>query len=84
MLLCRRFGWSWNRNFAMPKDAGWPTTYDCDSRQVKLATDAVEQDYKALIPSNGEGRVIHLTPEWSAIRNLDNLSSAVDLYRSQG
>ena len=31
----RRCGPFWNRNSAMPMDAGWPTTYDCDSRQPK-------------------------------------------------
>jgi SAM-dependent methyltransferase len=39
--ICRRFGRSWNRNFAMPMEPGSPTTYDCDSQQPKPATDTV-------------------------------------------
>ena len=63
--------WSWNRNFAMPMDTGWPTTYDCDSRQPKLATDTVwNKTTRHCSCLTARGRVIRLTPEWSANRKL--------------
>src|SRR5258708_37765292 len=55
----------------MPMDAGWPTTYDCDSRQPKLATDTVwNKTPRHCSCLTAKGRVIRLTPEWSATLTL--------------
>src|ERR1700732_4916027 len=46
-------------------DAGWPTMYDCDSRQPKLATDtALNKTTRHCSCLTAKGRVIRLTPEW--------------------
>ena len=34
--ICTKFGWSWNRNFAMPMEPGLPTIFDCDLRPPNL------------------------------------------------
>jgi hypothetical protein len=52
--ICARFAHSWSRNFALPTEPGWPTTYDCDSRPPKPVTSTtLQKNSPTTRPRNG-------------------------------